>query len=172
MTARLRLLRPDDAEAVFGLLSNLEIIRWMKFPVFSRQDAETYCRELQPAVIGPGRYTHDRVICAEGEDRAIGLCGLVVDAERAEAEAWYLLDPAYWGKGLAVNALCQLLEFAFTTCELRRVWACCVTANRRSARVLEKAGLRCEGEGKQTLLIRGEWFDGYTFALLASEWNR
>ena len=136
---RLRLLRPADADAVHRLISNLDVIRWMTFPCYSRADAEAYCTQLQPVVLGPSRHTLDRAIFLAGGDEAIGMCGLVVDREREDAEAWYLLAPEWWGKGLALEALRQLLATGFNDLRLHRIWACCVPANRRAVRVLEKA---------------------------------
>jgi RimJ/RimL family protein N-acetyltransferase len=170
-TIRLRLLRPSDEDAVYRLLSDLNVIRWMKFPCFSRADAHTYVTQLQPVVIRIGRYAIDRVICAGSAGEALGLCGLVVDRERDEAEAWYLLDPAQWGQGYAVEALRHLLAEGFDNCGLHRVWACCVPENRRSVRVLEKAGLRFEGHHRGNLKIHGEWHDALTYAMLAGEWR-
>ena len=171
MTVRLRLLRPTDEDAVYRLLSDIHVIRWMTFPLFTHADARAYVTQLQPAVVGPGRYSIDRVICAGESDAAIGLCGLVVDRNRDEAEAWYLLDPAHWGQGYAVEALRHLLAEGFDTCGLHRVWACCVPANRRSARVLEKAGMRFEGHCRRNQRIHGEWHDSLNYAMLADEWS-
>jgi [ribosomal protein S5]-alanine N-acetyltransferase len=170
MRVRLRLMRPSDVDAVFRLLSDMTVIRYMSFPLFTRADAETYVNQLQPAVLGPGRYSVDRVIAPADADEMLGLCGLVVDRERDEAEAWYLLDPAVWGRGLAVQALRQLLATGFEDYSLHRIWACAVPANRASPRVMEKAGMRREGHMRQNLRIHGEWQDSLVYAMLAEEW--
>jgi len=170
VSVRLRLVRPSDVETVYGLLSDLNVIRWMMFPLYSHADAETFVTAPQPAVLGPGRYSVERAIVAEPGDGVIGLCGLVVDRKREDAEAWYLLDPACWGRGYGVEAMRLLLATGFEDCGLHRVWACVVPENRRSVRVLEKAGLRYEGHSVRSLRIRGEWHDSLLYALLAEEW--
>jgi RimJ/RimL family protein N-acetyltransferase len=171
MRVRLRLVRHGDVDAVHRLLSDMTVIRYMLFPVYTRADAEAFVNEPQPAVLGPGRYSIERAISPVDGDVAIGLCGLVVDRDRDEAEAWYLLDPAQWGKGLAVEALRLLLATGFGDCGLHRIWACCVPANTASARVMEKAGMRFEAHLKLNLRIHGEWHDSLLYALLAEEWE-
>ena len=170
MRVRLRLKGPADADAVFRLLSDMTVIRYMSFPLFTRADAETFVNELQPAALGPGRYSVDRAIVPQDGDAVIGLCGLVVDRERDDAEAWYLLEPAMWGRGLAAQALRQLLATGFEDYGLHRIWACAAPANAASARVMEKAGMRREGHIRQNLRIHGEWHDSLVYAMLAEEW--
>jgi [ribosomal protein S5]-alanine N-acetyltransferase len=171
MEIRLRMVRPTDVEGVYRLLSDMNVVRYMLFPLFSRADAEVYVGQLQPMVLGPNRYAIDRVIAPSEGDELLGLCGLVVDRDRDEAEAWYLLDPALWGQGITTAALHKLLHLGFEECGLHRIWACCVPENGGSARVLEKAGMRREGHMRKNLRIHGEWMDSFVYAMLAEEWR-
>jgi len=171
MRVELRMVRPADCEAVYRLLSQMKVVRWMLFPLFTRAYAHAFVTQLQPVVLGPGRYSLDRAIVTGGDESVIGLCGLVVDRDRDEAEAWYLIDPDYWGKGLGTEAMARLIAIGFDDCGLHRIWGCCVPANIASARVMEKAGMRREGHMRRNLRIHGEWQDSYMYAILREEWS-
>jgi ribosomal-protein-alanine N-acetyltransferase len=61
-------------------------------------------------------------------------------------EVAYLLAQAYWGQGLATEAARAALRYGFETLALDRIVAVVHPENRGSQRVLEKAGLRLEGD--------------------------
>ncbi|WP_435770296.1 GNAT family N-acetyltransferase [Nocardioides sp. SYSU DS0651] len=92
--------------------------------------------------------------------------------ERTEAEIGYTFDPAYGGRGYAVEAVTAMLTHAFDTLGVRRVTAGCYADNLASVRLLEKVGMRREqhGVGDSWHAELG-WVDGYTYALLAEEWR-
>jgi len=55
------------------------------------------------------------------------------------------------------------------TLDLQKVEAGTATENARSIRVLEKAGMTREGLRRKILPIRGEWKDGYLYAIVRSD---
>jgi len=64
----------------------------------------------------------------------------------AEIEVGYLLKRSAWGKGYATEVVRRLLRFAFEESPLQDVVAVIDSGNKGSRRVLEKCGLRYEGE--------------------------
>ena len=166
----LRPLNSGDVDAIFALLSDDRVIRFMLFPKFDRDRAYRFCRRFQVTTpVGDP----PQVVFAIAEDRrgpAIGLCGLVLDGAQRQGEAWYLLGPTHWGKGIATVAVKELVNHGFQHLHLHRIWASCLPDNVASSRVLERNRFRKEGRHTRNLLIRGEWHDSDTFALLASEW--
>jgi RimJ/RimL family protein N-acetyltransferase len=95
-------------------------------------------------------------------------------AERARgtrAELAWVLDPAVTGRGLATEAVRELLRICFVELGLRRVVATCFADNVPSWRLMERVGMRRELHAVADALHRtGEWLDTYTYALLATEW--
>ncbi|WP_300677949.1 GNAT family protein [Nocardioides sp.] len=92
-------------------------------------------------------------------------------AARTEAELGWSLDPAYGGRGIATEAVAAVIDRCFTDLGLRRVTAACFAANEPSWRLMERLGMRREQHGVRDSLHRsGDWMDGLTYALLASEW--
>ncbi len=62
-----------------------------------------------------------------------------------EAELGFALGRRFWGRGVMTVAVLAVVTWSLGPAELRRVWAACDVENAASARVLEKAGLACEG---------------------------
>jgi RimJ/RimL family protein N-acetyltransferase len=99
---------------------------------------------------------------AEVADRARGV----------QAELGWTLDPASRGRGLATEAVQELLRIAFVELGLRRVIAHCFADNAASWRLMERVGMRRETHTVAESLHRsGRWLDGYSYALLAEEWR-
>ena len=81
----------------------------------------------------------------------------------------YWIGERYAGKGLMLEGLQLLVGHAFQTLRLHRVEAACIPDNRRSIRVLEKAGFQREGLLRSYLRINGVWQDHYLYALIATD---
>ena len=160
-----------DTGDVYRLLSDMNVIRYMLFPLFTEQNARAFVAGARSPRTVDGRQSFVRAIAPAAGGDLLGLCGLVIDRRRQDAEAWYLLDPRYWGKGLTTAAVRELLAAGFGALGLHRIYACCVPENPASARVLEKAGMRQEGYSLKSLPIHGAWHDSLLYAMLAEEWR-
>ncbi len=51
----------------------------------------------------------------------------------------------FWGRGIATRILKLMLEYAFATLSMHRVWAAVIEGNVRSARLIKSAGFVHEG---------------------------
>ena len=81
----------------------------------------------------------------------------------------YWLGEKHAGRGYMVDALDLLAGHAFDTMRLHRIEAACIPENRRSMRVLEKAGFTREGLLRSYLKINGAWQDHYLYAMIADD---
>jgi len=81
----------------------------------------------------------------------------------------YWIGEAYSGKGYMPEALRLVADYAFDTLRLHRIEAACIPDNKRSMRVLEKAGFQREGLLRSYLRINGIWHDHYLYALIADD---
>jgi RimJ/RimL family protein N-acetyltransferase len=168
---KLRPLTEDDVPAVHRLLGDMKVIRYMLFPLFDEQAARDFVRESAADSDGQRGPSLVRAIVFADSGILVGLCGLVLDRDRLQGEAWYLLDPDYWGKGLATEAGRHLLAYGFGPLGLHRMWAMCLPQNPASARVLRKLGMRREGYLRKHLRIHGVWRDCFLYAMLREEWH-
>jgi RimJ/RimL family protein N-acetyltransferase len=97
---------------------------------------------------------------------------LHTDVERVSAEVGYWVGHEYWGRGIGTVALRRLTSRAFRVHgELRRLYAVPFACNPASARVLEKAGYRCEGTLRQSVAKDGQILDQWMYAILREEWQ-
>lgn len=107
-----------------------------------------------------------------GADTPIGSVGIRMKADHAfEADIGYELGVERWGHGYATEAARALVGFGFDTLGLVRISSWCITANVRSARVLEKLGMRLEGRLRANERFRGRWWDTSLYGLLRDEWD-
>ena len=168
----LRKLQPDDLDALHALTSRMDVVRYMLLPVCSREESEKFLRDsLQESPYEPWRSVV-RAISDPVAGDLIGLCGVAILRGAQEGEIWYLVNPAWWGRGIATEAVRKLLDLGFGELGLHRIWATCLPENPASARVLEKVGMRREGSLIKNLNIHGEWKSSFLYAMLEDEWGR
>ncbi|MGG0655290.1 GNAT family N-acetyltransferase [Rummeliibacillus pycnus] len=85
-------------------------------------------------------------IVNKSNNRMIGAGEINIhDFQNREGEIGYIVNPAYWGKGIATEAAKLLIEFGFDQLNLHRIFATCDPRNIESSRVLEKIGMIKEG---------------------------
>ena len=102
------------------------------------------------------------------EEEFIGEAGIRLSAERfKKGEISYSLLPNHWNKGLGTELAKRLLEYCFNSLNLHRVEAGVAADNLASIRVLEKAGMLCEGRHQKILPLQQGWTDNFSYAILA-----
>ncbi len=144
-TDRLRLRRPvpADAEAIFlGYAQDPEVTKYLTWlPNRQIEETRAFLRACL-AAWGEGKSFQWAIVRKE-DDQFLGMVGLRVDGHKLEMG--YVLAKSYWGKGYMTEAVVALIDWALKQKEVYRVWAVCDVENRASARVMEKAGMQCEG---------------------------
>lgn len=169
----------SDAPALNEIESNPGVTRYMSFDAQTLDQTRVYLEEAQKVRAEMPRAIYDLAIVRRadadamgGSSALIGRCGLGIRRpEHREAELWYLLHPAHVGQGYATEAASALLDFAFNTLGLHRVYADCDPRNTASCRVTERLGMRLEGVLRENYWLRGEWCDASIHAILEHEWK-
>jgi len=64
-----------------------------------------------------------------------------------------------------------IVGFGFEELSLHRIYATCDPANVRSAKVMEKLGMRWEGHFREHQFVKGTWRDSLLYAVLEHEWR-
>lgn len=140
----LRRLTSTDAPFIVELLNDPDWIRYIgDRGVHTLQQAADYIA-AGPARMyashGFGLYLTE--LKAGGDP--IGICGLVKRAFLEDVDVGFAFLPRYRGEGYAFEAAAAVLRYAASALGLRRVVAITASDNERSARLLEKLGLRYE----------------------------
>lgn len=86
------------------------------------------------------------------------------------AELGYWLGHPSWGRGFASEAVHRILQWAFAESNLHRVYAQVIASNRRSHRVLQKAGMTLEGTRRGHLRKGRRFVDVDQYGVLRDEW--
>ena len=105
--------------------------------------------------------------------QAVGAIGYVpgTDVERFSAEIGYWLGKAFWGRGIATEALELVTGLAFRELNLLRLFALPFADNAPSVRILEKAGYVREGLLRSSCVKYGQPKDQLLYARVNPEWR-
>ena len=102
--------------------------------------------------------------------KLIGYLSLVfTDPQRLQVTFNIGLNQKFHRKGFALEAVEALLGFCFKGLKLHRVAGWCDSRNTAACRLLEKAGLRREGEFVKNRWVHGEWTNSIWYAALGEE---
>ena len=161
----------DDLPQVHHLHSIPEVDEFntLGIPFTMDETRELLRPEIEAMEKSPrGRYTF--CIRIKETDEFIGLSGYTLSNDKFRlGEIYYKLLPDYWGRGYATEVAKKMISVGFMDFGLHKVEAGTALGNERSIRVLEKAGMTREGLRRKILPIRGEWVDGYLFAIVEDD---
>ena len=140
----LRWMSTDDARFILGLLNEPS---WLYFigdrGVRTIEDAQAYILKgpvEMYARLGFGLYV---VELKEGGS-PIGICGLAKRDFLDDVDVGFAFLPQYWRQGYAYESASAVMAYGQGVVGLKRIVAITNSDNHRSARLLEKLGLRFE----------------------------
>jgi RimJ/RimL family protein N-acetyltransferase len=115
-----------------------------------------YCRKQDPSP----------VLAIEVEGQLAGCIGLELqdDISRISAELGYWIGEPYWGRGVATEAVKQMMEYIFEAFPvLSRIYAKVFEYNKASMNVLERNGFHLESVQKKSAIKNNEIIDEYVW---------
>lgn len=166
----LRGLRGSDAEDVFAIYSDPEVILYWSSPAYETIE------EARDLIIDTHKQFRARLMFEWGvkhrdSGRVIGTCTMLnVDIAHRRAEIGYAFAREFWGNGYATEAVELLIAFAFGPMNLHRLEADVHPGNAGSLRLLEKQGFKREGHLRERWHHLGRIEDGLFLGLLRPEW--
>jgi RimJ/RimL family protein N-acetyltransferase len=100
-------------------------------------------------------------------DEAVGSIGLhpLKDVFRLNCELGYWVAEPHWGKGIATQAVKQMIEYARDNFSYKRLFARPYGSNIASQKVLEKAGFTLEAHIVQNILKNDRLEDELIYAI-------
>ena len=127
--------------------------------------AEAWIATHQPSFIAGGDITYAVTLRENGS--LVGSIRLLnIDTKHACAELGYWTGVEFWGLGYCTEAVRRLILFANEHLGTTRIVARCFARNLASARVMEKAGLRKEGNLVKHFLKNGTYEDVLLYGLV------
>ena len=108
-----------------------------------------------------------------GDGEHIGEGQLVIEWPLQEAQAYLLIGRKdLWHHHYGTTALVNLLDHAFNTLGLHRVWVDVPDYNEHAMRMATQVGFVLEGHFRKAHRKNGEWFDSSALGLLSDEYSR
>ncbi|CRK83394.1 GNAT family N-acetyltransferase [Neobacillus massiliamazoniensis] len=166
----LREFQLSDWQEVHKYASQERVCRYQPWGPNSLKESQSFVKQV---LVDSAKEPRTRYALAinNKEDRLIGAGELNIrDAHNKKGEIGYIINPEYWGKGIATDAATLIIGFGFHQLKLHRIYATCDPRNIGSIRVLEKAGMTKEGRIRGDLLMKDEWRDSLLFSVLENEW--
>ena len=165
----LRPFEEADAEGLHAYLGDEEVVRYEPYGAMTMEE----CR-LEAA-----RRASDEAFWAVclADGTLVGNLYLSGADEFGTREIGYVFARACWHKGYATEAARRLMAYAFERLATRRIIALCDTRNAASFALMERLGMRREGEFKKNVGFKTDahgntiWTDSYQYAILKEEFE-
>lgn len=170
----LREFTANDFPQVQQYLLDSETLRYFRLPWNAEgpQTSRRFIEGMTARRLQAPRCYFDLAIARERDGTLLGGCGLYIfSEENHEGSIHYWLARRFWSRGYATEAAKTLLWLGFERVKLHRIFAICDFDNTASSRVLEKAGMRREGELREHLWHNNSWRSSYLYAALAHQWK-
>ena len=168
----LRKMMRRDAADMFEYSKNSDVT---KFLLWSPHPDKAYTARYLAYI--QSRYRsgdfYDWSIVWKDTDKMIGTCGFTrFDFDANSAEIGYVINPDFWGIGVAPEAVKLVLRFGFSELDLHRIEARYMVGNERSSRVMEKIGMKAEGVARDSMYVKGKYVSVGTYSILRDEYIR
>ncbi|PTB62104.1 acyl-CoA N-acyltransferase [Trichoderma citrinoviride] len=165
----IRRYRNSDAEAIVEAADSPQVSAYMMatFPSpYTLQDAVNWIE------IAGQEGSLFFAICTPDSDIVIGGCGFQhLTGEQSRTKVLgYWLSPKYWGQGIMTEVIATLSHWAFEQVPtLLRIEATVFKENRRSIKVLERAGYHHEGIRRMAAFKNGRAYNTVSLGLIRHE---
>ena len=142
----IRNLTAEDADAVFAMRRDPEIMRFIREPQENILETVNWIAMITGHMETTG--IGFMAVIEKESGHFLGWCGLWVLKETSEIEIGYAVKKESWGKGYATEASQRVLRYAFEDLSLERVVAVAYPENSASINIMKKLGMSCVGVGR------------------------
>ncbi|GEE02288.1 diamine N-acetyltransferase [Gordonia spumicola] len=164
MAVTLRAQEVTDVEFLHSLFSDPEVVRyWFVEPYVTRTDFETKFEARR------GDRTARRFII-DDDGEAVGIVELVdIRETHRNCEFQIIVAPGRQGHGYAQTATTLILDYAFKTLNLHKVYLQVDDENEGAIHVYRKCGFQVEGHQREEFWVDGGYHDATRMVVFASD---
>lgn len=164
----LRKLEKNDASDMYEYASDPKVTKYLLWePHINLKYTSKYLSYIQSRYRAGEFY--DWAVTLKNE-KMIGTCGFTsFNFNNNSAEVGYVLNPAFWHRGIAREALCEVLRFGFLVLELNRIEAKYMYENTDSLNVMKSVGMSFEGISRNAVYKKGRYVSVGTCAILSED---
>ena len=169
----LREMVEKDWLDVHKYASNEEVCKYQPWGPNSEEESKNFVSEVLADAKRGERTRFVFSIVEKETGKMIGAGEFNIrDSRNKTGEIGYIVNPNYWGRGIATEVAKLLINFGFEKCNLHRIFATCDPRNIASSKVLEKIGMIQEGRMREDLLLKDGWRDSFLYSILHHEWKK
>ncbi|MBQ6702486.1 MAG: GNAT family N-acetyltransferase [Clostridia bacterium] len=166
----LRKLKVADFEDMYEYSKSDEVTKYL---LWRSHPDEQYTRDYLKYI--QSRYRagdfFDWALEHKESGKMIGTCGFAkLDYDNNSAEIGYVINPAFWHKGYASEAVKKVIDFGFHTLNLHRIEARYIVGNEFSRKVMEKCGMIFEGIHRSSLMVKDSFVSVGYCAITADDY--
>ncbi|QIU88485.1 GNAT family N-acetyltransferase [Yokenella regensburgei] len=163
----LRPFNPEDTIALLTLAGNPELAKWSRsFSIpFTLQKAEEWISRAINQTANKTNITFS--LHLKCNDKLVGAASFRLTGAQ-EAELGYWLGVEFQGKGYCVEAVREVIRFAASSFNVKRIFGRCAAENQASVKVMVRCGMQPVEGGAETLLIKQNLVQLLTFELVLS----
>jgi [ribosomal protein S5]-alanine N-acetyltransferase len=163
---------PDDFEAFYSTTCDPEYQQFYPEQETTRSFMFAIFASILESKDKEPRMKYQLAVC-QLEGDLIGTCGVrIEDTANQQASYGCAINTNYWGKAYAHEASQAILEYAFSSLPIHRIYAETIGDNWRARRLAERLGMRQEALLKETQFFHGRWWDTAVYAILRAEWQK
>ncbi len=93
------------------------------------------------------------------------------DIHIKNAELGYWIGEPFWNQGFVSKAVNQIIDFAFTTYDIERLYASVFGSNIGSQKVLQKNNFKLEARFENTVFKKDRYEDEIFYGLRREDWE-
>jgi len=165
------ILRPlnkkTDLESCVRWINDPEVIQYVSMYLpSSEQDEEKWFDDLQ-------KRKEDVILAIETlEGKFIGITGLhrINWKDRTAGHGVIIGERDCWGYGYGIDSHLVLLEYAFNTLNLYKIYSSVIAFNERSKNYHLACGYHIEGTQRNQIFKKGKYWDLFLFGVFEEEW--
>lgn len=157
----------NNLEDIYEFCSDKEVSKYVTWETHKNL-LET--EEVINKIFIPNKYVFS--IVEKKSEKCIGIFELRPEIKNNAVSFGYLLNRNFWNKGFMSETLRFMLEYSFNILKVNRVYACHIKENIASGRVMEKCGLKKEGEFEEAEFLKGRYITIIYRAILRKNYKK
>ncbi len=170
---KLRPLHMKDVESIVDIHSDKDMALLMSDSIPVPYKTEDAVKFVENSYINYREKENiEFCITLKDENELIGVVGIDINQKDDHVTLGYWLGKAWWGKGYMSEAVSEVVAYCFEELEIHRVASHHFHPNIASGKVMQKAGLKCEGRRKEHYKKGDIFFDIMDYGVVKSEWKK
>ena len=176
MTSRLNLrhLRTEDLPDLLEFVKDEDSYKYLTNYPPDDEEAKSWLEKSKAS-----RLTHPKgwlalAVELQNDAKVIGHLSFFLNdpEEHRQGSFIIMMHPAYRRQGYGTEALLGLMDFGFKGIALHDIRIATDSRNLAARRMVEKAGMKLEGEFVEERRIKGEWISEAYYGILSVWWQR